>query len=744
MKDSFSTKQIAFLGNHVPRRCGIATFTASLCEAVATKFPKTNCTVLSVNDYNHTYNYPPAVSFELAQEDTQGYERAAEFINFNNIDVVSIQHEFGIYGGEDGAHLLKFLKALRVPAVMTLHTILKSPKKHHLTLIKEFDRYCQRFVVMAEKGRTFLETIYGIAPEKIDLIPHGVMDIPFIDPNFYKDLFDVQGKTVLLTFGLLSPNKGIENVIKALPSILKKHPEVVYIILGETHPGQVAHNGEKYREELVALAKECHVSDYVLFFNKFVTTEELKEFIGAADIYITPYCNEAQITSGTLAYTFGAGKALISTPYWHAQELLENDRGILVPFNNSKAIAEAVNRFLEDPALMTAMRKNAWNAGREMIWPVAAEHYMDSFEKARMLSQSLKKTSKKTSSYPIPKLNLTHLFTMSDLTGLLQHANYTIPNLQEGYCLDDNARAFILMLYLQEKSDLSLELNQLMNRYLAFLAYAFNHKNKHFRNFMSYEGIWLDTQGSDDSAARALWALGTAVHRSRNEGHRHLCSRIFQLALPSLIHSTAPRSWAFTLLALDEYLHVFQGDRQASQVQQKLTQRLLNLYKNHSTNEWQWFENCVTYDNPKLSHALIATGVSTKNRELLEVGLTSLRWILKIQLTEDNIFSPIGCHGFWKKGEEKARFDQQPLEAYAMVSACLAAFESTKDLFWKRSAMTCFEWFLGNNELGFSLYDPNTGGCCDGLQQDRLNANQGAESSLSFYLAHTEISHYKN
>jgi hypothetical protein len=470
----------------------------------------------------------------------------------------------------------------------------------------------------------------------------------------------------------------------------------------------------------------------------------LKEYIGAADIYLTPYLNEAQVTSGTLAYTFGAGKALISTPYWHAQELLAEERGILVPFANAAAIADAVNHFLANPTLMTAMRKRAWKAGREMIWPVVARRYMESFELARAgLSVPTAETAAvrqlENDDYPIPPLNLDHLLIMTDHTGIFQHALYNVPNYHEAYCTDDNARAFILTLLLQEMDHRHPELHRLASTYLAFLWYAFDANTCRFRNFMSHQRQWLEMHGSEDSHARALWSIGTALGRSRNEGHRNLCGLLFQRGLAPVGRFSSPRAWAFAILAIHEYLRSFSGDRVVSQMRDVLTNMLADLFRANSTPNWQWFETIVTYDNAKLSHALILSGQWTPHPEILDIGLRSLRWLLNAQTAEAGHFAPVGCHGFWPKGGKQARFDQQPLEAHAMVSACIEAFAATQDLFWLRAARRCFEWFLGRNDLGVPLYDPTTGGCRDALLQDHINQNQGAESSLAFYLSHTEL-----
>lgn len=735
------TSHLAFVGDYVPRRCGIATFTADICEAIAAEFPQTKCIVGSVNDREEGYDYSSRVRFEIAEKEIASYQRAAEFLNINNVEVLSVQHEFGIYGGPAGSHLLAMLREVRMPIVTTLHTVLAEPNAEQRSVMRELDELSNRFIVMADRGRHLLESVYGVAPEKIDLIPHGVIDLPFMDSNFYKDEFGVEGKTVLLTFGLLSPNKGIEFVIEAMPAILAQNPNVVYLVLGATHPNLMAAEGEKYRQKLEKLAKRLGVAEQVIFHNRFVTLEELKEFIGAADIYLTPYLNVAQITSGTLAYAFGAGKAVISTPYWHAQELLAEDCGILVPFADAGAIATGVNEFLSQPTRMTAMRKRAWKQGRDMIWPVVARRYMESFRRAResMSEVSVGIPPVSLEPIPMPELNLDHLFTMSDHSGIFQHAIYNVPNFHEGYCTDDNARAFIFTVLLDEFRGSSKELERLASGSLAFLWYAFDGNTCRFRNFMSYSRQWLELHGSEDSHARALWAVATALGRSKNAGHRNLCALLFQRGLPPVARFSSPRAWAFTLIAIHEYLRMLSGDRVVSQMRDTLTTMLVDLFHANSSPKWQWFERIATYDNAKLSHAMILSGYWTSQGETLEIGLKSLRWLLDAQTRPDGHFAPIGCHGFWPRGGEQARFDQQPLEAHAMISACLEAFFVTRDQFWRTAARRCFDWFLGRNDLGQPLHDASTGGCRDALLQDHLNQNQGAESSLAYYLSWVEL-----
>ena len=551
MRISSAIKHIAFLGDHLPRQCGIATFTSDICEAVAAEFPECLCVVGAVNDRPEGYDYPTRVRFEIDEKELDSYRRAADFLNVNNVEVISVQHEFGIYGGAAGSHILTLLRDVHMPVVTTLHTVLREPDTEQRTLMRQLDELSNRFIVMAEQGKDFLKEIYGIASEKIDVIPHGIPDIPFTDPNFNKDQFGVDGKTVLLTFGLLSPNKGIEHVLEALPAILAQHPNVVYIILGATHPNIIARDGESYRLKLERLAEDRGVAPHVIFYNRFVTLEELKEFIGAADIYITPYLNESQITSGAMAYSFGAGKAVISTPYWRAKELLAKDRGILVPFANAGAIAEGVNSFLSDPVLMAATRKRAWKLGRGMIWSVVAKRHMESFEHARAsLSMPPRKAfaarTLDNRPYELPPLKLDHLVRMTDSTGIFQHAIFNVPNFAEGYCTDDNARAFILTLLLEESASLvtRLQFEHLASVYLAFLWNAFNQETARFRNIMSHQRHWLERYGSEDSHARALWAAGTALGRSKNEGHRNLCALLFQRGMPTVENFSSPRAWA--------------------------------------------------------------------------------------------------------------------------------------------------------------------------------------------------------
>ncbi len=744
MNEASKIRKIAFVGNHLPRKCGIATFTTDLLAAVAAAHPQTQSFAVAMNDIKGGYDYPEVVRFEIEEQDLSSYLRAADFLNIGNVDIVCLQHEFGIFGGPAGSHILAFLRELRMPVVTTMHTVLGEPRADQRRVTQELISLSTRLVVMAERGRTMLQDIYDAPPSKIDLIAHGIHDVGFVDPTYFKDQFGVEGKVVLLTFGLLSPNKGIESVLNALPDILAEFPDVVYIVLGATHPNELREHGEAYRVSLESLARRNKVEKNVIFYNRFVELENLKEFIGAADLYITPYLNEAQITSGTLAYAFGAGKAVVSTPYWHAAELLSEDRGVLVPFGDAAAIAREVISLLGDDTRRHAMRKNAYRLGREMIWSNVAQLYMRTFESARLevaplsrrslISRTLDQTPRE-----LPELKLNHLMRMTDSTGVFQHAIFDVPNFSEGYCTDDNARAFILAMLLGESGDETDETRALATSSAAFLHYAFDSQTKRFHNHMSFDRRWLDEQGSEDCHGRALWALGVGVGRSPHRSFQMMAGQLFSMALPSLVDFTSPRAWAFGLIGIHEYWRRLNGDSFVHQVRDTLTCRLMGLFESNARHDWCWFEDELSYDNAKLAHALILSGRASGQQAVFERGLHALRWLNQMQISEKDHFRPIGSNGFYRRGADRAHFDQQPIEAHAMASACLEAYRSTQDFWWYEQAQRAFDWFIGWNDLGLELYSPESGGCRDGLHVDRVNGNQGAESTLAFLLCLEEM-----
>jgi len=746
-------KRVAFIGNYLPRQCGIATFTTDLCESFSEQFPEVQTMVLAMNDVLEGYSYTGKVRYELRENNLFDYERAANFLNQHAVDAISLQHEFGIFGGKWGKNILTLLRNVNAPVVTTLHTVLEKPDPEQYEVLREVARLSNRLVVMSEHSGNDLRDIYNVPEHKIDFIPHGIHDVPFVDPGFHKDKFGAEGRFVLMTFGLLSRNKGIEYVIEALPDVVKYYPDFTYLVLGATHPHVKATEGESYRESLQARVHECGLDENVLFYDQFVDLKDLKEFIGAANVYITPYLDPEQVVSGTLAYTVGAGKAVISTPYRYAKELLDEKRGVLVPFRDSKAISEKILFLLENEAEADAIRKRAYLFGRNMIWPIVAKKYSESFDRARR-QHFTDHYLTTVNNFPeeqaeeVPDLNLDHIVRLTDGTGMFQHAVFSVPNYNEGYTTDDNARALIVSVQLEEVSNFSKSeapqqslkrVQEFGYRYLAFLWHAFNPDKGRFRNFMDYDRRWLEEVGSEDSHGRALWALGTVLARSKREGLQGMAGRLFEPAMPAVLDFISPRAWAFSLLGIHRYLRRYPGDRAVLTVQNVLVKRLMQLYRDNRTEDWHWFEDSATYCNPTLSQVLLRYGHSNNDPEAIGIGVESLTWLVDIQQSKQGWFMPIGNRGFYRKDGPISYFDQQPVEIHSLLSACLDAYRATKDLTWYNHAVNAFDWFFGRNALGVSVYDKASGGCRDGLHIDRLNDNQGAESTLSFIQALLEI-----
>jgi glycosyltransferase involved in cell wall biosynthesis len=744
MPHSVKIHKIAFVGDYLPRKCGIATFTFDLRNAVASQYPSVECIVVPVDDVEEGYDYPTEVRFEIQEQELASYRRAADFLNFANVDVVCLQHEYGIYGGAAGGHVLALLRDLRVPIVSTLHTVLESPNDDQRRALQKLCELSSRVIVMSERSRRFLTSVYGVAEEKIDLVPHGIPDMPFVDPNFFKDQFDVEGKFVALTFGLISPNKGIEHVLRAMPKVIERSPDFMYIILGATHPNLVRDQGEVYRIGLERLAQRLNIKKNVIFYNRFVDQRELTEFIGAADIYITPYLNQAQSVSGTLAYSFGCGKAVISTPYWHAEELLAEDRGILVPFGDSESISRAIIDLWQDEPRRHAMRKRAYLMGREMIWSHVAHQYMESFQRARhsrppTIAKSRAVRTLDEEPPQFPEMRLDHLLRMTDTTGIIQHATYSIPNFREGYCLDDNARALVLTVLLEELGEDSQKIQNAATTYAAFLNFAFDRDTATFRNFLSFDRHWLEATGSDDSIGRAAWAVGACIGRTKRRAFHSWAAQLLEPAVNAVVQTESPRAWAFALIGIHEYLRRMSGDRLMNQHRDTFTARLVELFEQNASDDWPWFEPKATYDNAKLPHALILSGRWTSNAQAMEIGLRTLRWLAEVQHAQAGHFRPIGSEGFYNRGQQPAQFDQQPLEAQSMVSASIEAYRATNDSYWLDQARLAFEWYTGRNDLGLPVCEASSGACYDGLHADRVNQNQGAESTLAYLLALAEM-----
>jgi len=736
-----SLKSIVFIGNYLPRQCGIATFTTHLLQSIALNAADKDCWAVAMNDRPEGYLYPAQVRLEINQNQLNEYSLAADLLNLNQVDVVCLQHEYGIFGGKRGSFIIELLRNLKMPVVTTLHTILKEPNLQDRQIMMQLAEFSDRLVVMSERSVEFLRDIYQVPEEKIALIHHGIPDVPFVKSDDYKEKFDVSGKKIILTFGLLSPGKGIKVVIDALPEIVKAHPQVIYMVVGATHPHLKAEQGEDYRNSLHLRAKELGVSDHIVFHDRFVADEDLLEFIGAADIYVTPYLNEAQIISGTLAYALGMGKAVISTPYWHAEELLADDRGRLIPFQDHDALAREVIDLLDHPDELLAIQERAYNYGRKMIWSDVGRRYLDTFAQAKRqrLRKNIPEHRLETlglRQQRLPEIKLNHLRRMTDGTGVLQHANYTVPDRMHGYCVDDNARALIVAVTAQDLQPLDSSLGDLASVYLSFLGYALNEQTGRFRNFMSYDRRWLELTGSEDSHGRALWGLGIAVALGRDAGEVVYAADLFQRALDAVEHFTSPRAVAFVIIGAHAYLSRYSSDSRVIRMRKILADRLMAWFRSASSEGWPWCEDILSYDNARLPQALLLSGQWLPDREMLEMGLRALDWLKQVQTDETGLhFAAIGNQGWLTRDGEKARFDQQPIEAAAMVDACIEAFNCTREEEWIAYAYRCLNWYQGENDLRIPLCDYATGGCRDGLEAQGANENQGAESTLCWLMA---------
>lgn len=732
------TKRIAFIGNSLPRRCGIATFTTDLQQAIAAAPEGIATSIVTMTDRDGHYAYPDAVGFEVRDDKLADYVAAAQYINEGAFDAVSLQHEFGIFGGEAGEHVLTLLERIRVPIVTTLHTILAEPSAVQRRVLNRIVSLSSGIVTMSEMGRELLLSRYGVDATKVMVIPHGIPAFDFVEPDEAKARLGFAGRTVILTFGLLSPNKGIEVMIDAMPAVLAARQDAVYVVLGATHPNLVRNEGEGYRQSLVAHATTLGIGDRVVFLDQFVDRPTLLEHIAMCDVYVTPYLNEAQMTSGTLAYSFGLGKAVVSTPYWHATELLAGNLGVLVPFGDADATGAAIVALLTDEPRRQVMRRRAFDASRLMVWSTVAERYLEAFEAveashppspaaaALRLSARIERR--------LPAIALDHLSAMTDDTGIFQHAIYGVPDRAHGYCVDDNARGLLLTTALGRLRDAAAP-ERMKSTFAAFVQHAWNPDTKRFRNFMSFDRRWLEPQGSEDSHGRTLWALGAAARFDRNSDQRKWATCLLAQALPVVESFGSPRAWVFTLLGLDDYCVAVPGDELASHSRNDLADRLLALIRQVETADWVWFEEGLAYDNARFCEAMIRTGTATGNPCLVAAGVRSLEWLTAEQTGPADIFRPVGSDGFGDVRAKPRPFDQQPVEAAATIAACRAAFLVTGEAKWRTIASHAFAWFLGANDLSLPLVDVETGSCRDGLHPDRANENRGGESVLSYLLA---------
>lgn len=735
---------VSFISSYLPRQCGIATFTNDLATALTKYYGEDlssgqKIQITALNNIPEGYQYNPEVKFEIKDQSLSDFKEAAYYLNLSQCEVINLQHEFGLFGGEDGSNVLALVQNLKKPLVTTLHTILENPTKEQLYILKEIGIYSSYMIVQSYRGVDMLKSIYGIAEEKIVYIPHGAPDVPFLDTAYYKDKFKLSDKKVILTFGLLGPGKGLEDVIYAMSSVVSSFPDTMYVILGATHPNIRKEYGEEYRNSLENLVMRLSLQDNVMFINRFVDYERLLEFLLMSDLYISPYRHKEQIISGTLTYALACGKAVVSTPYWYAEELLNDDCGVLVPFKSPDAISSTFKELLGNEMVRNRYRKNAYDKGRNMTWKKVAAQYAKIFKKA---VESYKTTSKinlqteKFTSFPsLPEVNLNHLINLTDNTGILQHSVYSIPNRNEGYCTDDNIRALhVAVLNKQIFNNDSVMI--LVSIYLSFVLHAFNEKKGVFRNFMNYDRTWEEETGSEECNGRVIYTLGYMINKPPNDSILAIVKNLFEKTIVNLSGYSSPRSFAYIVMGCLFYLKRFSGASEINKIGREFAERLSQQYIKFSGDGWRWFEPKATYNNGRLCQALLMAGRYLNNELYIEQGLESLEWLYNEQLNkEKNFISLIGNKGWLVKGRQKAKYDQQPIEIPPLIDAYYQAYVITGNRKWIPRIGMIFSWFLGNNDRQEALYDYHTGGCHDGLTSSVINQNQGAESTLSWLLA---------
>jgi len=725
-------ENIAFVGNYLPRICGIATFNTDLCESVAKITANSrNIMAIAINNISEGYDYPPRVKFEIGQGNYRDYAMAANYINHSGAQCVCLQHEYGIFGGDDGIFILQLISSLSIPVVVTLHTVMKAPSPNQKKIIEQMGRTCSALVVMSAKAVEFLKTIYKIPEEKIHLIHHGIPEIPFSEEETRKVNFHLEGRPVLMSFGLLSPNKGIEVSLKAISQLVKKYPELSYIILGATHPELKKQDGEGYRIQLERQVESLGIGKNVLFHNRFVDLQTLIAYLAATDIYLTPYWSEAQITSGALAYAMGSGSAIVSTPYWYAEEMLAKNRGFLFPFGDDKKLFEILDTLLSDKELLKKSKMESYEYSRRMIWDNVAREYISLFDQVVFEYEQDVIPKIGSNTVVIPNLNLNHLRRLTDDTGMIEHAKFVIPKRDEGYCLDDNARALIVSARTYHLTRESLA-SELTSTYMGYVHHC-QREDGLFHNRINYQRKTTDEVGSDDCIGRTIWALGHLVRRPPMSGHRSIADECFQKVIPH-ISKFSLRGKTYALPGLYAYLKYHQGDENVRQILLETAWWIIGQYHANKDERWHWFEDELTYDNAMIPFALLRSYRITGETKFLEVGIESLAFLENVCFS-NGYLRPVGNKGWYTKGGEVAQYDQQPLDATAFVLAYREAFRCTGNENYIQQMRLSFGWFLGDNDLGISLYDHQSGGCSDGLKKDDINLNQGAESTLSFLMA---------
>jgi len=741
-----SKLKILFIGTYVPRECGIATFTSDLFNAISKKEGVDLCEVMALNDIDEDYDYPEEVVFEIRRNKLEDYYSAADFINRSDYDVVCLQHEFGLYWGDAGDYIFALLSSIDKPIITTLHTVIREPEPSYRRVTEKLMQYSDKIIIMSDTSGQILQDTYNKHDGKIELVYHGIPDCPFTDSKEHKELLGLEGSPLVLTFGLLNPNKGVETTLDALPEVVKRRPELKYLVLGATHPEIKRNFGEAYREYLIDKVHELGLERNVIFHDKFVEKQELYEYILASDIYVSPYHSKEQVVSGALSYAIGLGKAIISTPYWYAQDMIKEDRGILVDFEDSEGISKALLDLIENPQQCNKMRRNAYDFGRQMIWKNVARDYIRIFREALEkypASTEEEKIDFSLFSANLPETNLNYMISMTDDVGIFQHATYGVPSRQHGYSTDDVGRGLVALTRAISTSGQTDEIKKLVTLYLSYLDHA-QTESGHFHNFMSYDRKFLDEKGSDDTFGRALYGLGHACACSRlPDNLRFHALDIVRRSRSVMDEIHAPRAKAYTMTGLYEMLEKGIDKDIFLPVFVRFADYLTGLYEENRQNDWEWFETEVTYGNAKMCEALMLAYKLTGERKYREVGLETLDFLTELQWNGE-FFDLVGNEGWCTSRDKKAVFGQQPIDAGYLTEAYVVAYELTDNKKYLDLAHYSMEYFLGRNRLKAVMYDHSNGAVCDGLDLAGMNPNQGAESVVCFIMAQEKLARYSD
>lgn len=723
--------KIICIGTYPPRKCGIATFTKNLVNAIYAAAEKqltdAQIEVIAMNESGHNYNYPDIVTRTISDNNKSDYITAADYINNSGADICLFQHEYGIYGGNSGLLVLSLLKRIKIPIVSTFHSVLHNPSFHQREVLKKIGAFSAKVIVMNVLAIDFLKRIYDLPSDKILVIEHGIPNFESFDRSIIEKPKSWEGRTILLTFGLLGRSKGIETVIKALPYIIDKHPELLYVVLGKTHPHVVKYSGEEYRDSLEALTNQLELKNNVEFVNRYVTELELVQKLLLADIYVSPYLNKNQITSGTLCYAVGSRSAVVSTPYWHAKTLLANGIGCLYNFGDHIGLAEILVNLLNNPDEIDILKNKSFIYGKTISWTKIGMKYLSTFNLVVTTYNIVE------DKIVIPNFTTEHLERLTDCTGLIQHSNGCVPDYNTGYCLDDNARALIVSLIAYKQTGEKKYLSQI-NTFLSFLMYM-QEDDGSFKNYLSYDRKLKGSEkGSDDAFGRAIWALGILIQLSPNESLFHVALDLFNRAIAHFSALKYVRGYANCILGLYHYLKKFPDQKEYIEILTDLADKLVEKYEIQKSNNWDWFETMVTYDNGLIPAALYLASKYSDNKIYFDVADATRKTIEEKCLVKGEL-TLIGNKEWWIKNHKTYEFAQQPIDAMAMIIMYKCAYRCTSDKKYIENMKICFDWFFGKNDLNLPVYDQITCGCHDGLENLEVNRNQGAESTIAYLLS---------